>query len=208
MNDARQITYGQKGTNYFEKLGIYLSLRMIRKHLPKSKTLHVLDVGCGYHARFLNGLLPNISSAVGIDFKVSDANKRIPQFSFVEMPAEKALPTLTSETFDVIIMNNTLEHFWEPLQILAEAYRLLTPTGLLLVNVPNWLGKVTLEFVAFRLDKDPSDEMDDHKMYYDIRDLWPLLVRVGFLPRQIKMTYHKFGLSLFAAARKTTSNTN
>jgi hypothetical protein len=45
-------------------------------------------------------------------------------------------------------------------------------------------------------------EMDDHKMYYDKRDLWPLLVRAGFKPSQIKLHYRKFGLNLFAVARR------
>ncbi len=48
----------------------------------------------------------------------------------------------------------------------------------------------------------PKVEIDDHKMYYDKRDLWPMLVRAGFKPSQIRLRYHKFGLNLFAAARK------
>ena len=39
-------------------------------------------------------------------------------------------------------------------------------------------------------------------MYYEKRDLWPLLVRGGFKPSQVQLEYHKFGLNLFAAARK------
>jgi hypothetical protein len=45
--------------------------------------------------------------------------------------------------------------------------------------------------------------MDDHKMYYDPRDLWPLLVRAGFRPSAIRLHRHKFGLNLFAAATKS-----
>jgi hypothetical protein len=39
-------------------------------------------------------------------------------------------------------------------------------------------------------------------MYYDKRDLWPMLVRAGSKPSQIRLRSHKFGLNLFAAARK------
>ena len=45
-------------------------------------------------------------------------------------------------------------------------------------------------------------EMDDHKMYYAKRDLWPLLVRAGFKPSRIKLQYHKFGLNLFAIVQQ------
>jgi hypothetical protein len=39
-------------------------------------------------------------------------------------------------------------------------------------------------------------------MYYNRRDLWPLLVRAGFKPSRIKLKYHKFGLNLFAVIQK------
>ena len=39
-------------------------------------------------------------------------------------------------------------------------------------------------------------------MYYDKRDLWPLLVRAGFRPRLIRLRYHKWGFNLFAVAQR------
>ena len=67
---------------------------------------------------------------------------------------------------------------------------------------PDMERKRFLELSAFRLGFSPKVEIDDHKMYYDKRDLWPMLVRAGFKPSQIRLRYHKFGLNLFAAARK------
>ncbi len=46
--------------------------------------------------------------------------------------------------------------------------------------------------------------MDDHKLYYDPRDLWPLLVRAGFKPPAIRCFRHKFGLNTFAVCQPTT----
>ena len=43
--------------------------------------------------------------------------------------------------------------------------------------------------------------MEDHKMYYDPRDLWPLLVRAGFRPSHIRVFRHKFRLNTFAVCR-------
>ncbi len=88
---------------------------------------------------------------------------------------------------------SVLEHVTEPRRLLAEARRLLAPGGVLLVNVPSWRGKRYLELSAFRLGLSPAAEMDDHKMYYDVKDLWPLLVAAGFLPSRIDL--------LFAQAR-------
>ena len=71
-----------------------------------------------------------------------------------------------------------------------------------MVNVPSWRGKRFLELAAFRLGVAPKEEMDDHKAYYDPRDLWPLLVGAGFLPSEIKVTRHKGGLNTIARCRK------
>jgi hypothetical protein len=43
--------------------------------------------------------------------------------------------------------------------------------------------------------------MDDHKNYFDPKDLWPLLVKAGFRPRNIRCFRHKFGLNTFAICR-------
>jgi hypothetical protein len=79
---------------------------------------------------------------------------------------------------------------------------MLHPDGVILINVPTWLGKSFLECAAFRLKLSPKEEMDDHKMYYDKRDLWPILVKAGFLPSKMNLKYHKFRLNLFAIIKK------
>ena len=43
--------------------------------------------------------------------------------------------------------------------------------------------------------------MDDHKRYYDPRDLWPMLVAAGLRPSGIRCFTHKGGLNTFAACR-------
>ena len=84
---------------------------------------------------------------------------------------------------------------------LREFHRITRPGGICLFNVPSWRGKRFLEFSAFRLGLSPTSEMNDHKMYYDPRDLWPLLVRAGFLPHAIRTFRHKLGLNTFAVCR-------
>jgi SAM-dependent methyltransferase len=100
------------------------------------------------------------------------------------------------------MMISVLEHLWDPLGALKELRRLLAPGGVCLVNVPSWKGKRYLELAAFKLGVSPASEMDDHKMYYDVRDLWPLLVQAGFQPSRISCFSHKFGLNTFAACQR------
>ena len=95
-----------------------------------------------------------------------------------------------------------LEHLWEPELTLLELRRLLRPGGVCAINVPAWAGKPVLEYIAFKLGWAASaEEMDDHKMYYDPKDLWPLLRGAGFLPHNIRCFRHKGGLNTFAVCR-------
>ena len=111
------------------------------------------------------------------------------------------LPPLEPQSGDLVVMWEVLEHLWEPFETLIEFPRLLAPGGVCLINVPSWRGKRFLELSAYRLGLSPPEEIDDHKTYYDPRDLWPLLVEAGFLPREIDCSTHKFGLNTFAACR-------
>ena len=74
--------------------------------------------------------------------------------------------------------------------------------GRLLVNVPTWYAKPVLELSAFKFGASPACEMDDHKMYYSKRDLWPLLVRAGFKPSRIRLEYRKLCMILFGTSVK------
>lgn len=137
-----------------------------------------------------------------MDFHLAPELRTLEKFSFYEGTIEETLPKLAGERFDAALLISVLEHLPDPLHVLSAVLDLLKPGGVLLINVPTWLGKSFLEFSAFRLGLSPKVEMDDHKMYYGKRDLWPLLVRAGFKPSLIKLRYHKFGLNLFGVARR------
>lgn len=111
------------------------------------------------------------------------------------------LPTLESGSLDIVVCLSVLEHLWDPQEALGHFHRLLTPGGTAILNVPSWLGKPFLELAAFRLGMAPAEDMDDHKAYYDPRDLWPMLVKAGFKPSLIRCHRHKFGLNTAAVCR-------
>ena len=203
MSTRETESYGQHGVSWVDRFGVWLSQRAIRRALPPGNDLRVLELGCGYRATQLLALRDRLKEGTGVDFKIAPELRSIPGVSFHEGPIEDTLPRLAAESFDAVLLISVLEHLAEPLAALAAARGLLRPGGVLLVNVPTWRGKFFLEFSAFRLGLSPRVEMDDHKMYYDQRDLWPLLVRAGFRPSAIRLSYHKFGLNLFAAATRS-----
>ncbi len=199
----RTSSYGEQGLSLVDRFGVYLSKRMILRQLRRQKDLTVLDIGCGYHAKLLTTLSPNIREGIGIDLSISDQAKSIPNLSFVEDNIENVLPSLPKNYFDLIFLISVLEHLWQPQQILSYCNEMLKPGGMLLFNVPTWRGKYFLEYSAFTLGTSPACEMEDHKMYYNQQEIWPLLVQSGFKPSQIHLKYIKFGLNLFGRVCKS-----
>jgi len=200
-NKSRYTSYGQNSNfSLIDKFGIYLSEIMIKKCIKKLRenNIELLDLGCGYHAVILKKLVPIITKGVGVDLVVHEDVKLIPKLQFVEQKIEEVFTNFQNDTFHIILMNSVLEHLCDPIFVLSECKRILRKNGVLLINVPTWTGKFFLETSAFVFKLSPEIEIDDHKMYYDKKDLWPLLVRSGFKPSSIKMKYHKFGLNLFS----------
>lgn len=200
--EARNTAFGQ---NYrltaVDKFGIWLSTRRIHALVPSFRGLAVADIGCGYQALFARRILDEARRAFVIDVALADDLKRHPKVSAIEAALPDALHEIGEAATDVIVCNNVVEHLWEPLATLKEVRRILAPGGVAFINVPSWRGKWFLEFSAFRLGTSPASEMNDHKMYYDSRDLWPLLVRAGFRPQNIRVGTHKFGLNTYAVCR-------
>jgi len=199
---VRQESYLQHGSTFVDRFRTRVVERAIRRRMPDSTGLRVLDLGCGYHATYLRALTDRLEEGVGVDFQVSEESRRTPRLRFILSSVEDALPVLPSESFDVVLFISVLEHVWEPLECLSHCHRILKPGGRLLVNVPTWWAKPVLELSAFKLGTSPACGMDDHKMYYSKRDLWPLLVRSGFKPSRIRMRYEKLGMLLFTTAMK------
>jgi SAM-dependent methyltransferase len=202
LSNRTHESYGQKELTFVDRLGVWLSRRAIRRELPRRSDLEVLELGCGYRATQLIALAPHLKHGAGVDFQIAPELRALDKFTFYEGTIEETLRQLSGQLFDAVLLISVLEHLHEPQAILENVRQLLKPSGIVLINVPTWRGKGFLEFSAFRFGLSPKTEMDDHKMYYDKRDLWPLLLRAGFKPSLIKMRYHKFGLNLFAVARQ------
>jgi SAM-dependent methyltransferase len=199
---TRDASFGQDGDlTLVDRFGVWLSSRQIRRHVRSFDGLTIADVGCGYEATFARRMLPSVARAVLLDVSLDPELKAAPKVEAIEGALPGTLAGVDDASVDVAMCTSVLEHLWEPQQALAEMRRVLRPDGVCLVNVPSWRGKWFLELSAFRLGLSPADEMNDHKTYYDPRDLWPMLVQAGFRPQDIKVHRHKFGLNTFAACR-------
>ena len=181
-----------------DRVGVWLSARQIRRYVRSFAGKRLGDFGCGYHAAFVRTVLPQLEGAVLIDVALAEDLKRSSKIMAIEGTLTAALGQVPSASLDIVLCISVLEHLWSPLPVLEESLRIVRPGGCCLFNVPSWRGKQWLEYSAFRLGLSPKVEMDDHKAYYDVKDLWPLLIRAGFRPSMIRCFSHKFGLNTFA----------
>ncbi|MCW3001225.1 MAG: Methyltransferase type 11 [Conexibacter sp.] len=197
----RRGSYGQHGKSTpVDRFGVWLSALALRRH-GEFDGRRIADLGCGFNASFTRTVLDSVDSALLVDLALADDLKQHPRVRAIEGSLPDVLPTLDSGSLDLVLCLSVLEHVWDAQEALSQIRRTLAPGGMALLNVPSWRGKPFLELAAFRLGVSPAEEMDDHKCYYDPRDLWPMLVRAGFRPSHIRCRRHKFGLNTFAVCR-------
>lgn len=199
---GREEAFGQTGAlSPVDRLGIWLSARRVRKSAGSLAGRRIGDIGCGYHATLVRQLLPSVASAVVVDLALAPDLLTKQRVTAHEGHLPEVLDSVPDASLDVTLCISVLEHLWEPEVVLRHLRRITAPGGVVLINVPSWRGKFFLELSAFRFSLSPAEEMQDHKAYYDPRDLWPLLIRAGFLPREVACRRYKFGLNTFAVCR-------
>jgi SAM-dependent methyltransferase len=184
-----------------DRFGVWLSARRLAREAGGFRRKRVGDFGCGFDATFIRSVLDDVDHAVLVDVALAPDLVTDPRVTGIEGSLPEAFGTIGTESLDVVMCISVLEHLADPLAALSELRRVVRPGGVVLVNVPSWWGKRMLEFSAFRLGLSPPESVDDHKWYFDPRDLWPLLVKAGFRPRDIRCFRHKFGLNTFAVCR-------
>jgi SAM-dependent methyltransferase len=181
-----------------DRCGVWLSGRRVRHEVPTFDGLRVADIGCGFDARLARSLLRHVDHLTVVDVALAPSLHEEARVTALEGLLPDRLGEVPDASLDVVLCLSVLEHLEQPLETLTEFRRILAPGGVCLVNVPSWRGKRYLELSAFGLGFSPCVSIDDHKTYYDPRDLWPLLVRAGFAPSQIRCFRHKLGLNTFA----------
>ena len=201
---GRSTSYGQGAEfSLLDRAGTWLSARRIWQVAGDTRRMDVADLGCGYSAKLSQPLFGRVRSLLLMDLHLDPALAGQAGVRTIEAALPDGLKRLGADSLDLILCNNVIEHLSAPQDTVAECHRLLRPGGRLFVNVPSWRGKYFLELAAFKFRLAPAIEMNDHKMYYDPRDLWPLLVRAGFRPQEIKLGRHKFGLNTFSVCAKS-----
>ena len=119
-------------TRFYNKI-----YQQIEKYINRKNKVKVLDIGCAYG--FMLKRFPYHFEKYGLDvskYAIEIAKKRHPEINFKVGEIEKKLP-YPSNFFDVIIMNDVIEHLKYPEQALENMYAVLKKGGILYVTTPN-----------------------------------------------------------------------
>jgi len=201
--NERTVSLGEAhNLSFVDRLGVWLSSHKISRVVGSFDGRRVGDFGSGFHARTSRPFFDRAAHVTLIDVSLAPELKGQAKITAIEGQLPGAMGQVASESIDIALCVSVLEHLSAPQLMLDELFRVTARGGVCIVNVPNWLGKRLLEFSAFRLGLSPKFEMDDHKMYYAARDLWPLLIKAGFLPSAIKIRRHKLASNTIAIAKK------
>lgn len=115
-----------------------MKLDVYGRHVPCSMChpgTRLLDVGCG------NGAFLARAAEMGLQAEGCEPDPEAAQTSraagFGVVAGDVFSPELDGQTFDIITMNHVIEHVIDPELVLARAYGLLGPGGVLWMALPN-----------------------------------------------------------------------
>jgi 2-polyprenyl-3-methyl-5-hydroxy-6-metoxy-1,4-benzoquinol methylase len=124
--------------------------QLAKLKLDGFQPLTALDLGCGlgFGAKNLKKVFPgiritgaDITASVKTDFEINSDSEFV-QIDGVSLP-------FGDEFFDLILVNDVIEHVADTDSLIKEVYRVLSPEGFLLLSTPNmaaWFNRISLLF--------------------------------------------------------------
>jgi len=134
----------------------------------------LLDLGAG------TGTFSKVARARGWQPRALDLNaasvQRCRELGIYAIRAAFPSSALQGRVFDVVVMNDFLEHVGDPVAVVRAARELLAPSGVLFITTPD-VGAMVARLAGRRwLHLKPNE----HLLYFDRRTITTLLEHTGF----------------------------
>jgi SAM-dependent methyltransferase len=154
------------------------------------KKLRILEINeTGLHSY----LVKNTDSKLSSFFNLS-------QYKYIEYPEyDMTHLNLESESYDLIIHSDTLEHVNNPLKALKEILRVLSSTGKTIFTVPIILNKLSRSRDKLKPSYHGSENEHkyDYKVYTEFgSDIWTYLLNAGFSKCSIYNFFSPAGIAI------------
>ncbi len=157
---------------------------ILERLVPLSKTLKQLmgqcsgkkvleiGVGAGEMAAVAQELELEIT---GVDIR-EDYARSLSETLGIEVKCQGFLEFETSQTFDMLLLGDVLEHLTEPLEALKKAQFLLNPGGVLWISTPNYESAHTQILGA----QDPMWRVCEHLQYFSYASFAKSVAQLDF----------------------------
>lgn len=185
-----EASYTEDELTYFEtKLAqkFYVINQLFAEDVSHVKTL--LDVGCGegYALSFFKKHGWNVKgidfSAAGVTSKNPDCMENLVTGDVFELLHQEIL---SGHTYQLVWLQNVLEHVVDPLDLLASLKKVLRPDGIAVVTVPNDFSVTQLTALQKTHIQQPFwVALPDHLNYYDYDSLKTTVTSTGWDPLEI-----------------------
>jgi SAM-dependent methyltransferase len=179
---------------YQFKASPYSSHALLLAELPaRGEGARVLDVGCGY-GYLAENLAGRGFEATGVDLPGTPHSAAI---EFVAADLDAGLPPVDG-TFDFILCADILEHLRDPLAMLADCRRRLSPGGALIASLPNsGHAYFRWQILMGRFPQHEKGLFDRTHLHFHPWDGWvELLARGGFRIERVRCSGVPVGLAL------------
>ncbi|MCX5855340.1 MAG: class I SAM-dependent methyltransferase [Deltaproteobacteria bacterium] len=166
----------RKARNYMQSQKAHRILKLIPKF---SESPSILDVGCGSPA--LLSLIRNASSKpidlYGNDFN-PDIIRDIRKAGFKAIEGNFENVNWQEGFFDVIVMNQVIEHLFDVTGVLRKTHKLLKDKGTLFIETPSDEG---MDASLFRHHHWGGYHVPRHLLIFNLKTIQKTLQRFGFL---------------------------
>jgi SAM-dependent methyltransferase len=160
----------------------YLVLKKLLPH-KNGSTGSLLDIGCGegFTLDYFKNKNWNITGIDFSDFGCRRFNPACLPYLHTGDIYEQMIPLINSNTrYDVIWLDNVLEHVLDPLYLLRESKKLLQEGGVIVIEVPNDFSILQ----SYLLEKKYINNefwvvIPDHISYFNLKGLTALAAKAG-----------------------------
>lgn len=191
MQSTQSVRYFDSKTGY----GVSKArMERIVRHSQDVTGKTILDIGCGSGA--VGRVLKTQGSCVvhGCDISsdaLAEADQHLDMTFFYDV-AEQKLADCTSDSYDVVIATELIEHLFQPHLLLSEIATVIKPDGVCIITTPNflvWSNRVRMLFGQFAYTK--TGLLDEsHVHFFTYHTLHDLLKQEGYEVIKEDNVYH------------------